>query len=266
MSSNLSAHSPKFQSFLTTRDALRNLPEPAPLGPMHRPIHHAKLVDALIAEVERRGLDVVRDAFALSKDRSVIFGVMDLAPKSGVGPAELAAAGIAMNADRGLSLGFRSGNNRQVAIKLVAGNHVFVCDNLAMMGDVIAMKRMHTTGLDLGDAIGSGFDKFLTQARILDEHIARLNDSRISDEAARSIAFAVFAQGIVPSRLLDDVDRFYFRPGDDMTDCQPRSLWGLHNAFTRAMHDLTPTRLMSSSVALGKYFGMVVEDKRLLSF
>jgi hypothetical protein len=256
MNATLSAHSPKFQSMLVSRDALRNLPEPQPLGRMHRPIAHAKLVDALIGEVERRGMSVLRDSFAISKDKSVIFGVMDL----------MATATADANADRTLSLGFRSGNNRQVAIKLVAGTRVFVCDNLAMMGDVIAMKRMHTTGLDLGDAIGSGFDKFLTQQAILDGHIARLNDSKISDDAARSVAFAVFAQNIVPSRLLDDVDRFYFRPTDEMVDCQPRSLWGLHNAFTRAMHDLTPQTLMRASVQLGKYFGMVVEDKRLLSF
>jgi hypothetical protein len=266
MASTLSAHSPKFNSFLTTRDGLAALPEPVSLGRMHRPIHHARLVDALTAEVDRRGFNILRESFALGKKETAIFGVMDLEPKDGVTPEMIGRASVAMSPDRTLSLGFRSGNDRSMAIKLVAGTRVFVCDNLALMGDVIAMKRMHTTGLDLADALGSGFDKFVAQTEILDAHIERLADSKISDDAARSIGFAVFAQGIVPSRLLDDVNRFYFKPTDDMTDCTPRSLWGLHNAFTRAMHDLTPVRQMSATVALGKYFGMAVEDKRLLTF
>jgi hypothetical protein len=44
-----------------------------------------------------------------------------------------------------------------------------------------------------------------------------------------------------------------------MTDCQPRTAWGLHNAFTRAMKDLVPTSAFNRSVALGRAFGMTEE-------
>lgn len=235
----------KFDSFLTTRDALRNLPEPMPQGPMHRPIAHIKLIDSIVAEAERRDMRVLRDQLALGSKGAVLFGVMDLVAK-----------GAAAGAESTMSLGFRAGNNRQVALKMVAGERVFVCDNLAMSGDTFALKAMHTTGLDLRAALARGFDRFLQHVEGLRLQIGRLKASPLNDFEARALAFEAFAAGVVPSRLLDDVDRFYFRPTEDMTDCQPRSLWGLHNAFTRAMHDLTPIRKYGATIALGQLFGV----------
>lgn len=262
--STLSAHSPKFNSFLTDRAGLARLPQPEPLGRMHRPVPHSVLVDAISAEVERRGYRELRSSFALGKNTTAIFGVIDLEP-TGLNSASLGLAVRNANPDRTLSLGFRSSNDRSMAIKMVAGTRVFVCDNLSMMGDLIAMKRMHTTGLDLGEAVASGFDRFLTHSDILESHMVRLQSTSLTDSAARDLAFRVFSNHIVPSRLLDDVDRFYFRPDENMTDCTPRSLYGLHSAFTRAMHDLTPVRAFSATTALGKFFGMQVADRALLN-
>ena len=39
--------------------------------------------------------------------------------------------------------------------------HVMGCDNLALSGQIFAFKRKNTTGLDLGHAIATGFDRFL---------------------------------------------------------------------------------------------------------
>ena len=47
--STLIAHSPKFKSHLTSIDALKNLPMPVALGPHHKPISHAVLVEGILA-------------------------------------------------------------------------------------------------------------------------------------------------------------------------------------------------------------------------
>lgn len=239
MSSTLSAHSPKFNSKLVTLDALRMLPEPQALGIRHKPVPHHVLIDTIHKEMELRDMTIVRDQYALSYKGDVIFGVMDLK-----------SPGI----DRGTSFGFRSSVNQLLAIKAVAGTRVFVCDNLALSGDTIAFQRKSTTGLDLPQVVAAGFDRFVEQSQILNLQIEVLSLTGISDIEAKTKIFDVFNAGILPVRLFHDVNRFYFAPTEATPDTQPRTLWGLHNAMTRAAKDLVPVSLFRASVALGKAF------------
>lgn len=247
MSSTLIAHNPKFDAKLTTADALMKLPAPVAMGPNHEPVHHGQLVEAIHGEINKRGYDVAREQLAVSGKGHALFGVIDLVKKGATWVADQA---------RGLSFGFRNATDQSLAIRAVAGARVFVCDNLAMSGSMFAIQRKNTTGLDLGDAIARGFDRFLQHAEILDLQIARLEGEVLSDDNAKKMIYEVFAARIVPVRLFDDVDSFYFRPAEAMTDCQPRTFWGLHNAFTRAMKDLSPVRGFGANVALGNYFGI----------
>lgn len=243
MASNLALHNPKFAAKLATFDQLRGLPEPQALGPMHKPVAHYRLIEAFRAEILKRGMAIARETFALAAKGHALFGVIDLAT-------------TVADATRCLSLGFRNSVDMSLGIQAVAGASVFVCDNLALAGSMFALKRKNTTGLDLGDAVAGGFDKFLTQGQALEVEFARLQATGITDERAKQLIYEAFADKIVPVRLFDDVDAYYFRPGDDMIDCQPRTLWGLHNAFTRSMRDLSPVRRFAATVDLGKHFGL----------
>lgn len=251
--STLSAHSPKFESKLVVASELQALPEPVALGLRHKPVPHARLVDAISEEIDRRGWRIVRSQFALGAKGAALFGVLDMQPMS-----ETSAALVKANG-RGLSFGFRSSTNESLAIKAVAGSRVFVCDNLALSGDMIAIQRKSTTGLDLKDAITIGFDKFLTHAAALDVSIERMAQRGISDMVAKALIFDVFYQGILPARLFDDVGRYYFKA--ETADVEPRTLWGLHNAFTRAARDLTPVRLFGASVGIGRAFDTIIEGE-----
>jgi len=73
----------------------------------------------------------------------------------------------------------------------------------------------------------------------------------------------VFAARLVPVRLFDDVERFYFRRRRD-AGLPTRSLWGLHNAFTRAMKDLSPVRGFRANVALGNAFGIKADGGEII--
>lgn len=243
-------HNPKFNSLLVNREALAALPNPVSLGLRHKPVPHAVLVDFLTREVERRGYDITREQLALGAKGAALFGVLQLKVKH----SEAVVA-----AERELALGFRNSVDQSVGISGVAGTRVFVCDNLALSGDVFAFRRKNTTGMDLASVIATGFDKFITHAQAFELALDRLANTAISDGDAKQIIYDIFIAGIVPLRLMDDVNRFYFTPTEDQTDCQPRTLYGLHNAFTRAMHDLTPIRMFSASVALGRAFHLTVE-------
>src|SRR4051812_29533214 len=241
MSSSLMA----FKSQLVSRDYLTALPPPVSLGPKHVPIKHVDLVRAIDDEIARRGYREAHSRLAVSKNGQKLFGVIDLIPPG------------AADADLVPSLGFRAANDQTLALRMVAGARVTVCDNLALMGDMIALNRMHTSSLNLPEAMAAGFDRFLHHSTILVEHIDRMSTTFITDAQARAIAFHVFAERVVPLHLLNDVNGNYFHPKDDARDCQARTLWSLHNAFTRAMRTLSATRLFGATMHLATHFGMV---------
>lgn len=251
MASTLMAHSPKFKSKLVSVDQLRALPEPQALGIRHKPIPHAVLIDQIKEEMQRRDLVPVREQYALSAKGQALFGVIDLEGESILGRTP---------GERGMSVGLRSSTDSSLSIQLVAGSRVFVCDNLSMSGDMIAVHRKSTTRLDLGSALVEGFAKFLEHEYTLDLRIAELSAYQLEDGEAKQRIFDVFNAKVLPVRLFDDVARAYFQASDQTPDTQPRSLWGLQNAFTRAMRDMTPVSQFQATVRLGKAFAMTTRE------
>lgn len=229
------------------------------MGPWHKPISHVALVDELAAEAGRRGFDVARQQFAVAQKNAALFGVMDLVP---AGRQDLFVPGQTQDpTNMGLSIGFRSSQDQSMAIRGVAGRRVFVCDNMALSGDMVALARKNTTGLNLVEEIRRGFDKFLQQADMLTAQIQALSGHSLTTDEAKVVIFDAFAAKFLPVRLLDDVTGFYFQADDTTPDCQPRTLWGLHNAFTRAIKTMKPAVGFEATVAIGRHFGLTSQAK-----
>lgn len=250
MSSTLCVHSARFNAQHVTFDALKALPAPAVLGPHHKPVPHFELIEGFRTEAAVRNLTITREQFALGAKDAALFGVMDLAP---VGQTDLVPA---ETGPAGLSLGFRSANDLSLAIRAVAGARVFVCDNLALSGEMFAISRKHTVGLDLTMAIRIGFDKFLGQSGHLTAQIDSLNNVILTDTQAKVTIWEMFSRAILPVRLFAVVNAFYFEQTDERPDCLPRTAWGLHNATTRAIKDLKPVPAFQRTVAVGRFFGL----------
>jgi Domain of unknown function (DUF932) len=234
-------------SALVTQAELAALPPPVRRGPYHQPVPHGQLVQAMQATALDRGFAVTHEELALGRAGHRLFGVMDLVVREG---------GDCAGTERGLSIGFRNSTDTSLSITVVAGTRVFVCDNLALSGDLIALHRRNTTRLDLDVALQEGFDRFLTHAQALDAQIAALQGYELTVTQAKVRLFDLFSTKVLPLRLFAQVAENYLRPSEAMTDCQSRTLWGLHNACTRAMKALTPMRAFTANIALGRAFGL----------
>ena len=97
------------------------------------PLPHRVLVDALHAEVTRRNITVVNEEYAVQRRTHMLVGTLVL---NWLTNDEFAAA-----------LAFRHANDRSEAVKLYAGVRVFACDNTAVSGDEIILKKKHTQEL-----------------------------------------------------------------------------------------------------------------------
>ena len=227
---------------LVSRAELRALPEPE-VTRTFKPIPHIELVDMLELVLRENQIRIQEERFALRRDGSVLFGVLQLA--YGESPDGRAA------------LGLRTGNNKTMSIQLCAGLSVLVCDNLAFRGDMIALKRKHTSGLNLRIELAGAVLRFQEHFGRLSGEVERLKSRPVADLEAKALIHDAFASGLMPLRFLPEVSRSYFEP--ELAAFQPRTAWSLHNAFTGAAKDMPLTTRLPAIQTLGKLFGMTAE-------
>src|SRR5438552_10196127 len=223
---------------IVSRADLQSLATPEPTETF-KPIPHIELVNMLALVLQQKRIYIANEQFAVRRDGSVLFGVLQLAyGETGDGRA---------------ALGLRTSNNKTMSIQLCAGLSVFVCDNLAFRGDLIALNRKHTSGLVLRTELSNAVLRFQEHFGRLTSEIDVLKGQELTDTQAKAIIHDVFARGVFPIRLFREVSQAYFGPLAEGAGC---TRWILHNAFTVVAKEMPITTRMPAIQELGRYFGM----------
>jgi len=237
--SMLIAHS---GSEIVTREQLRALPKPTALGVYHAPIAHVELIEMLEQRLKvTLGATITSEQFSIKRNAAILFGVLNLS--------------YGERSDYSAAIGLRHANDMSLSHQFVCGTHVFVCDNMALRGDTIFLKRKHTFNLDLAQEIDAGLAEFKLQYTALDDRIVHLKSLTLTDDNAKARMLDIFHKGIVPVKYLDKVYDEYLTPSHD--EFKPRTLWSLHNAFTETMKLMPMTPRMDATQELGKVFGLI---------
>jgi hypothetical protein len=229
---------------LVTRADLAVVAAPPPTATW-RPIAHYDLVQALHRQLAVRDIRIVKEEFALAHEGLRLFGVLEL---------EVPGTNGCSGRDYHFAIGIRTANDRSFATQLAVGARVFVCDNLAFSGDLIAMNRKHTARFDLNADLSRAVDRYQAHLATFGGKFDRLRSFPLSDIEARSMICLAFYQEILPIRLLHTVAETYFHPPDTMPDVQPRSACGLMNTMTRAVKQLSPAPAFQATSRLGQLF------------
>jgi hypothetical protein len=228
-------------SQLVTREQLLTIAPPSSTATW-RPIAHADLITAVDRQLLVRGITIQSEKFAIQREGARLFAVLDLS--------------IERSGEFCASLGIRTANDRSLALEIAVGIKVFACDNLTFSGDLIALRRKHTARFDLNAGISRAVDRYQAHLLTLHQQITGIQESPLSELAAKALIVDAFRQEIVPLRFFKAVTDTYYRPTSDMTDVLPRTLWGLHNAFTRAVRQMAPAPAFQATTALGGFFGL----------
>lgn len=224
---------------LVTRDQLRGIATPDPTSTF-RPVPHIELVEMLDLTLKTQQIRIREEQFALRRDGSMLFGVLQLA--YGESP------------DGSAALGLRTANNKTMAIQICAGLSVLVCDNLAFRGDMIALRRKHTSGLLLREELAGAVLRFQDHFGRLSGEVITLKERCLTDIEAKALMHDAFAKGIMPLRFLPEVSQTYFEP--QIPEFEPRNAWSLHNAFTGVAKEMPMSTRLPAIQALGRMFGM----------
>jgi hypothetical protein len=207
MSGRLVAHS---GAEYIDREGLRALETP-PATDTWTPIPHYDLVTALEGQLKARGISIVKEQFAVQKAK--LFGVID--------------TDYQVTEEGGAAIGIRTANDKSLALQLAIGYRVFICDNMAFHGDLIALKRKHTANLDLHTEFATGIGRYVNGYQKLQENVAWWKERTVSKERGKQLIYDIFQQKIVPVRLFHPVISTYHNNLH-----QGQNFWTLHNAFT----------------------------------
>ncbi|MBD3308360.1 DUF932 domain-containing protein [candidate division KSB3 bacterium] len=203
---------------------------------------HHDLVAAIHREIAQRGWQVRGEEYATYRHGFMLFGALTLTWQS---TDEFAVA-----------LAFRHSNDKQHAIRMVAGVNVFICDNMVLRGEEFLLFRKHTSGLDLEKEVAAALNNYQTEALRLKQNIAWMKTRSIREIEAKVWIHDIFRQRILPMRLFHAVSQTYFDKPKHAETHVPDTIWTLHNAFTTHMKSLPPNTLYSSTIKLGKLFGI----------
>jgi len=217
-------------------DDLRDIPLPQETR-TYKPVSHFDLAKNL-AEVSSglmRGYQLEKAQYGLARDGNQMFGVHTY--RNGI------------SSSMGLSIGFRNSYDKSMSVGIAIGASVFVCDNLALTGD-IAIMRKHTANVwnDLEELTittiyrsQNNFTKIVEDAEIMRSRYLS------NDDAFRMIGL-MYGNDIISPRQIPIVKREWLNPSQ--SDFEGRNMWSLYNAVTESLKTAPPNKIMEKHIAL----------------
>jgi hypothetical protein len=153
----------------------------------------------------------------------------------------------------GLSVGFRNSYDKSMTVGLCCGATVFVCDNLALHGQIAVMKK-HTKNVwaaleDL--AITTLYKSQHTYQQIVAD-AEQMKASPLDDDLAYGLIGYLFGHDILSPRMLPVVKEQWLKPAHP--DFQGRNAWSLYNGCTEALKSAPPCSVMERHIQLHEAF------------
>ena len=220
-----------------TRDQLDLIQVPEETD-SYKPVSHYALSDKLLTISQDLLTDyvLVAENYALARSGNQLFALLNFQQKEG-------------SASLRMSVAFRNSYDRSMSIGLAIGANVFICDNLALSGDIAIMKK-HTKNVwnaleDL--AISTLYKAQKNYQQILVDADRMLMRALGDEEAFRTMGL-LFGKNIVSPRQLTVVKQEWLKPSFE--EFQPRNLWSLYNAGTYALKSSPPSTVMEKHVKL----------------
>lgn len=160
--------------------------------------------------------------------------------------------------DMGLALGFRNSYDRSMSVGLAVGASVFVCDNLALTGDIAIMKK-HTKNVwtALEDLAISTVYKSQKNFQKIVCDAEKLRNYQLEDVEGFGLMGVLFGRDIISPRQMTVVKDQWLKPNHP--DFAPRNAWSFYNACTEALKTCPPVAIMEKHLQLHRSFETIIE-------
>jgi hypothetical protein len=200
------------------------------------PVSHYHLADKFltISQDILRDYALVGESYGIARQGNQLFAVL----KFENGKAEI-----------GLSIAFRNSYDRSMALGMAIGASVFVCDNLALSGEIVVMKK-HTKNVwnELEEtAIATIYKSQKNHEQIVCDAGTMRTLPMGNNEAFRTMGL-LFGNDIISPRQLTVLKDEWLKPSHQ--EFEPRNLWSFYNAATESLKSSPPVTIMEKHIRL----------------
>ncbi|MBT5467101.1 MAG: DUF932 domain-containing protein [Candidatus Marinimicrobia bacterium] len=204
--------------------------------PTYKPVSHYDLAKNLV-EVSGtllKDYELERSQYGLARDGNQLFGVHTYRNGSD---------------SMGLSIGFRNSYDKSMSVGIAIGASVFVCDNLALTGE-IAIARKHTSNVwqDLEALTITTIYRSQNNFTRIVEDAQVMQGQHLTDNDAYRLIGLLYGNGIITPRQIPVVKKEWLTPSHE--EFEDRSVWSMYNAVTEALKTAPPTKIMEKHIAL----------------
>lgn len=223
---------------VVTLDDLRAVPMPEATE-TYTPLSHYDMainIQKLAGDFVKKPLKEL--AFALGRKGNQLFGCLKYGDGDG---------------DSGMAIGFRNSYDHSMAAGLVIGAHVFVCDNMALVGDICIFHK-HTKNImdafqkDIINALYGANHKF----EQIQNWFGQLKAAPVALNDGYRLIGEALGKELVPvgmaTRTLDEWQHPTHK------EFEPRTAWSLYNAFTDGAKVLPPAKVIDTHHKLATFF------------
>ena len=204
-------------------------------------IQHYDFADAVLSAAAEKGMPVdhQRTRWGVSENGADLFGYVKFHTEINGRPTILSQH---VTNEVEPAMGLRHSNLSLFAAKATVGGDCFVCDNMAITGEV-AFNYKHTSGnvASLKDLIGVGLLKYLEKIPELGHMIESLKQRTITDTRLADTYLRAGRSHLLPWSHLGMVDKFWQNPTHPEFARQHDG-WRLYNAFNTVAKKYNPTR------------------------
>lgn len=220
------------------REQVEQSATPAKTETWH-PIPHRSLVDMLRLRLPQYGMNIVKEAHALTKEGLRYFGLFQVAVDAVNEDDE----------DFGLVFGLRNSHDKTFPAGLCLGSSVFVCDNLSFSSEIVIGRR-HTKNImvDLprlmSDAVGKMAEARVHQANRLEAY----KQTELTDTEAKALILDAFtAKAINTTRIPKVLEQWQTPAHPEFAE---KTAWRLFNGFTEVYKNSSLAELPNRSTRL----------------
>lgn len=227
-----------------TRQELDLIPVPEKTE-TYTPISHFELANRITTVSQDMLSDyvLVGESYGIARKGNQLFAVLKFQGES----KEMA-----------MSVAFRNSYDKSMSFGLAFGAQVFVCDNLALTGDIVVMRKHSKTIMDTLDdtIIANIFRAKQAYQKILFDS-DKLKRRSLEDKQAFGLMGLLFGLDLVSPRQITKLKQEWLSPTHE--EFQSRNAWSFLNATTDALKSTAPLDIMERNAKAYQVINDVVD-------
>lgn len=212
-----------------SREALDLIPLPQETE-TYRPLSHFQLANKMMSVSQDMLHDyvLVGERYGIARKGNQLFAVLSFQGES---------------REMGLSIAFRNSYDKSMSFGIACGAQVFVCENLALQGDIVVMKKHTKTIWDTLEetVLGAIYRAQKSYEKVLIDS-DRLKQRELVNRDAFQLMGLLYGMDIVSPRQLTILKQQWLTPR--FPEFAARSAWSFFNATTHALKSSPPTDIM----------------------